>query len=220
MTVQSVVSATDGHRRSDPGLSSGLAQDPEVQGRYFYQVAGRHPGVFPTLQYLPPHPGCHPEPGRQGRCSLRTCRVLAEHDVLYLRRLMHQGERRRESMRRFYDDEYAQARPEVRVCLQRLNLMPDHRTFQQYRWRSPAQKSSKFCRDLTLPAYRHRLESRTPAFVKRHQRESRLLRQTSHGRSANRDADRHHPSPVNHHELMSKRGYTLRRQRVRPVCLC
>ena len=58
------------------------------------------------------------------------------------------------------------------------------------------------------------------SIIKRRQRESRLLRQTSHGRSANRDADRHHPSPVNHHELMSKRGYTLRRQRVRPACLC
>ncbi len=158
-----------------PGFLPGLLKTQKCRVGTFTKLLVGTWRFPPTLQYLLPHPGCHPEPGRQGRCSLRTCRVLAEHDALYLRRLMHQGERRRESMRRFMTMNTLKRVQRVRVCLPRLNLMPDHRTFRQYRWRSPVQKSSKFCRDPTLPAYWHRLESRTPAFVKRRQRESRLL---------------------------------------------
>ncbi len=120
MTVQSVVSATDGHRRSDPAFF-GLAQDPEVQGRYFYQVAGRHLGVFPTLRYLPPHPDVilNTEGQADALC------VLVEYwqaHALYLRRLMRQANGGANQCASFMTM-YTLKRVQSTRCLPRLNLM-------------------------------------------------------------------------------------------------
>ncbi len=130
------------------------------------------------------------------------------------------GERRRESMRRFYDDEYAQARPEV-TCLPSASKFQCPTTAhsgntagaRQLRNHRNLSRSDTSGISASLRIENASVCKASPARIA-------FASPNFAGRSANRDADRHHPSPVNHHELMSKRGYTLRRQRVRPVCLC